>query len=566
MTFQTVKNAQNRQIMLIFILPLLLLCIKGDYEKSKYLFEPFIIDGIDIRYSQVFFNRSILNFGQLSLNTTLKMNRGECLNILNIGGSVSCGMSLNANHYDNPHGKNGAYSTFLEKYLNTMWPCMRDHKNSKHKVTNWCVGGRPTVSWVDEVVGSRMNEPHVLFNADIILVDTSVNDMNEGRDQAVRAKEDPDSHLKKVTELFIKILSKLPQGPSIIYVGSSTRVHGQHTTWRSTGPRTGDSVYTHLPVTNYYHVPYVSIIDSMTPFLTEESQKWFTNVFLADYCCHPTKSGHRMVAAIIYNILQSHRDAAVGDDDEYIHNAHINYYDKPPLCASLELINQYAISLPLAIHLNTHEIHKSTTTPTTTTTTTNTTTNSNITITSDSHWAVYEDRPGKPGFISSTVGSTFQVSISKSIVYTHLKSGHIHIELLKSYEHVGRVNVSIGIQSNTIHYTNNTTDTTDTTHSTTSSSTSVYHKLDERVVDCIWLDKSSQRSVEEFHINLGQVNTYMSPTTTAAAATPITTTATSTSSASSSISTACLLLSFTVIDSIPIRKNNKIKMFSILLM
>ena len=315
---------------IIFTLSISFLCVKSDYDynnqKSTHFSEPSIIDGINIQYSLSFYNRSILNFGNLSYNTTLKMSKGECLNILNIGGSISCGgYTPSLKHHDSAHGINGAYPIILEKYLNTMWPCMRGNQQGRHKVNNWCVGGRPTMSWVDEVVGARSGEPQVLLNADIILVETSVNDVEEGRDQALKAKESPVSHLRKVTELFIKILSKLPQGPSIIYIGSSTREKA----WRLPQPRTGDSVANHLPVTNYYHIPYVSTIDAIGPFVTDESMHWFTNTFLVDTCCHPTKTGHCIIAALIYNMLQLHRDAAT-NDDEYIHNAYINYYNKQP--------------------------------------------------------------------------------------------------------------------------------------------------------------------------------------------------------------------------------------------
>ena len=534
-----------------------------------------------------------MHFGSLSYNTTLKLSNGECLNVLNIGGSISCGHSLH-HHPDNPHGKNDAYPTFLERYLNTMWPCKRDNHHGVHKLSNWCYGGRPTVSWIDEVVSTRMGEPKVLFNADIILIDTSLNDLKEDMSRySDVTKNDSEGYVKKVTELFIKILSKLPQGPSLIYVGSGTRVHDEHTPWRKKQTRTGDAVATHLPVTNYYHIPYVSIMDAMGPFVTEESLQWFSNIFTADNYCHPTKTGHRMDAAIIYNILQLHRDAATSNDDEYMHNAHIDYYDKPPLYASPELINQYAISVPLVIHLDADKIHKSpgSATTATTTATSTATTADGTTITADSHWSVYEDKPGKPGFISSTVGSTFQVRIPQSAVQTHLKSGHIHIEVLKSYEHVGRVKVSIGIQIDTIQYTATsppsttsptaptsvvdtiqTSPTPSSSSSSSSSLTSVYHKLDERVIDCIWPDKSSQRSVEEFRLNLNTVNTYMSPSPpthaspTTSATSTTSTTASSFPTATLSTSTSSLQLNFTVIPSIPIRKNNKIKMFSILLM
>ena len=510
-------------------------CVKSDYdyyrglEKSKHLFDS-NVDGMNIQYSLAFFNRSILNFGNLSFNTTLKMSKGECLNILNIGGSVSCGSSLlHTVHYDMPHGKQDAYSPILEKYLNSMWPCMRDNHSGTHMVTNWCGNGRPTASWVDEVVGTRMGEPKVLLDVDIILVDTSVNDVEEGRNQANKAKEDPVNHLKKVTELFIKILSKLPQRPSLIYVGSSTR----DKTWRSPRSRTGDSVAVHLPVTNYYHVPYVSTMDALGPFVTDESLQWFLNAFLADVCCHPTKTGHRIIAAVILNMLQLHKEAAT-NDGEYIRIARTNYYDKQPLFASPELINQYYISLPVVIHLNMKEVHNST---------------DRVSVTSDAYWSVYEDRPGKPpGFISSTIGSTFQVCIAQYEVQSHLKFGVIHIELFKSYEHVGRVKVTLGVRVDK-----------PMPHSTVTSS--VYFKIGHKAIDCLWADKSSQRAVEEVRLNMNEVRKHMpSSPSTLSPTTP------SFPSDSTVSTTTTLVLDFLLIPSYPARKNNKIKMFGLLLM
>ena len=598
-------------MLVIIILCFLILYVRGDYDnkKSKHYYETSTIDGLDVRFtlSPSFYNKSILNLGQLSYNTTLKLSKGECLNILNIGGSISCGSSTVDNHYDHPHGKNGAYSIFLERQLNTLWPCTRNNEHGIHKVTNWCYGGRTTASWIDAVVG----EPQSLFDTDVILVETSVNDVNEGRDQARRANESPENHIKKATELFIKILSKLPQGPSIIYVGSSTR----DMTWRSPRQRTGDSVSTHLPVTNYYHIPYVSAIDALGPFVSDDSLQWFLKVYLVDTCCHPTKTGHHIIAALIYNILHVHKETAISNNyKEHIHNTYINYYNKPPLYVPPELLSQYTISMPLTILLSDNNTHTSSYT-TTTTNTTDTTTNG-VTILSDVYWSVYEDRPGKPGFISSTIGSICQVRIPHTIIQTHLKSGRIHVELLKSYENMGRVKVTIGIQIDTILYaynnisahTTHTSTTTDTTHRTSLSSTSVYHILERRVIDCIWPDKSSQRAIEEFRLNMNTINTYMytphssplytpllpppsqsahSPsTTTRHATTKNTMHADSTSThadrnttntntayntthtnTTTMTTTTTLILDFLVIPSYhPKRANNKIKLFSLLLM
>ena len=157
----------------------------------------------------------------------------------------------------------------------------------------------------------------------------------------------------------------------------------------------------------------------------------------------------------------------------------------------------------------------------------------------DSSWAVYEDRAGKPGFISSTIGSTFQVSIPQSTVYAHLKSGLIHIEF-KSYEHVGIVKVTIGVRVE-----QPVSDSTETS--------STYHKIYHRVIDCIWADRSSQRAVEEVRLNMNEVYKHMPSSPS-----PL--------PSSDSTTKSTLLLDFEVVSSVPTRENNKVKMFGLLLM
>ena len=229
------------------------------------------------------------------------------------------------------------------------------------------------------------------------------------------------------------------------------------------------------------------------------------------------------------------------------------------------LINM--LSLPLVIHLNTHSNYNTTTTNNTNTTNTNNTTTTNTTnsvaITADSNWSVYEDWPGKPGFISTTVGSAFQISIPQSVVYAHLKSGHIHVEVLKSYEHVGMVKVSIGI-----HTTQPVYNPTETVYT--------YYKLDQRVIDCIWADRSSQRATVEIRVKVKDVYKQMplpSHTTTSSTSShskshtvPTHMSTTHHPSPTTSLtSSSTLVLEFEVLPSIPVRSSNKVKLFGLLL-
>ena len=148
-------------------------------------------------------------------------------------------------------------------------------------------------------------------------------------------------------------------------------------------------------------------------------------------------------------------------------------------------------------------------------------------------------------------------------MYAHLKSGLIHIEVFKSYEHVGRVKVSIGIHM--IQHVYNTTETLYT-----------YYKLDQQVIDCIWADRSSQRATVEFRVKVKDVYKHMPlplPTTTSTSSShskshtvPTHMSTTHHPSTTSPTSSSTLVLEFEVLPSIPVRQNNKVKLFGVLLM
>lgn len=71
--------------------------------------------------------------------------------------------------------------------------------------------------------------------------------------------------------------------------------------------RDGDRVRSQLQVAKYYDIPYVSVVDAFGPFLTENIAEWFYHVYRSDNCCHITKTGHKIMANLIVNMINEHK-------------------------------------------------------------------------------------------------------------------------------------------------------------------------------------------------------------------------------------------------------------------
>ena len=152
------------------------------------------------------------------------------------------------------------------KVLNDKWPCTTSTPSGKnnHVVKNLCSSGAPSEHWPDYLLRIQNGETNFkaeydhIYNADIFLIETAVNDeLGTESYKMNKWNISPIDYIKKQTELITHMISNLPNKPSIIYVGASTRL--QSGLWydiRNT--RTTDSVYIHKELTTYYNLPYLS--------------------------------------------------------------------------------------------------------------------------------------------------------------------------------------------------------------------------------------------------------------------------------------------------------------------
>jgi len=136
-------------------------------------------------------SKSLLNTGNHFLGNSyeFKLKNSLCLNIVVIGGSVTCGMTYKSSHPDRPNGKQDAWPASLGNILNANLECKSENgnnANNQHQIHNLCVGAVATDYWVDKVsnsMHSQNSENALMFSyiktADIIIVETSINDVAE---------------------------------------------------------------------------------------------------------------------------------------------------------------------------------------------------------------------------------------------------------------------------------------------------------------------------------------------------------------------------------------------------
>lgn len=143
---------------------------------------------------------SIINRGSIPSLLQDKINRNECLTIISIGGSNTCGKTNNDTDPDRPgdtseESRKNTYPIYLDILLNNIHPCQPKHHvgahdlpadyhdiGKRHVSINLGEGGTGSDYWSDRINFARTDETHIVNKlikvADIIIVETSVNDLD----------------------------------------------------------------------------------------------------------------------------------------------------------------------------------------------------------------------------------------------------------------------------------------------------------------------------------------------------------------------------------------------------
>jgi len=225
--------------------------------------------------------------------------------------------------------------------------------------------------------------------------------------------------------------------------------------------RRGDSTHLQMQVAKHYDLPHVSAIDGIGPLSTPEARSWFNASFLADKNCHISILGHQMVAVMIQNVLLIQYSAAKSST---IPGSPLSRAWLPPLLVASEKDVEALSYRPFSLDFRTRDRTAS--------------------IFVKSHTFLNQgfqsisDVPKKPGMIASAPGSriVFKIPENELQAYSNLQ-GSAHVELLKSYEHMGVANVTV--------------------HLTSASPCTLEGAvvISSLLVDCLWEDRVSESNV-----------------------------------------------------------------------
>ena len=410
--------------------------------------------------------KSILNMGELTKKTHDTIKNNQCLKIVAFGGSITVGGSPaddvgpGCNYtcvpaswkFDRPKGVQDAWPKHLSTLLNNYGPCV----GGQHTVENLGVSGQAIDYWVEQltrVAGDESNLHNSVFSADIVIVESSVNDV--GLDT---------TRISKDAELLILVLLK--RNISVIFTGSSSRK-----LWNESSPRSeqSDTVSSHLSVAKHHRVPLISPVDALGPFLTEEAATFFIEIFRVDYCCHISVTAHRIIAHFIFHFLQLQYWGLTLQIYKGVTVA-ANVASARPLYNSRGDILQFSRPSDVGpFFIDAFFFNTSVTT---------------------SGWVAGEDVKGKPGLLAYNTSERVGYIISASTVKKHVLEKEVHFLFLHSYEHMGSARVEI-VQGKRIDASD------DCTIVQNASVTVPSPVVGMATVDCLWETHVSEAVVTE---------------------------------------------------------------------
>ena len=104
--------------------------------------------------------------------------------------------------------------------------------------------------WVSQVIAWHGLREHPLWSADLIIVETSLNDVSLTSKQTTKACPEI-AEIQKNTELLVRLLSRSPAKPALLWLSASWR------NFMGPPPYHNDASTDYLRILRYYHVPQV---------------------------------------------------------------------------------------------------------------------------------------------------------------------------------------------------------------------------------------------------------------------------------------------------------------------
>ena len=206
-----------------------------------------------------FHRNGTIHGGHISTSLKTKLLLEESLQVIVIGGSVSCGSKLpmSTKHLIR-------YGNIFQEMLNAVMK--PKNRLNRHSVVLHCESGATTEEWAERITSGQITRKPSL--ADIVLIDTSVNDIVEVENGFHTQRK-----FQEQMELILYALQSFPD-LNIVVLGTSTR----HGPWRGEIPR-GDSLLSFADLCDKEEVTLLSVIDGLGPLTSKDAQLWWLYEF-----------------------------------------------------------------------------------------------------------------------------------------------------------------------------------------------------------------------------------------------------------------------------------------------
>ena len=272
------------------------------------------VDGQEYAPTLAMAQLSNTNWGRVLSNRTAELlHANKPIEIHILGGSVSVAAYVMTGafkkrgewHPDNPlvgtsmrHGNSNSENA---------WPAMVEAALSgclgagMARVINHAERAVGTDVWVDRMASNSVN----LSSADVILIEEASNDAEQYTVQAAgggggKSGFTGESSAAGFTEVLLHQLKALPKQPFLMWVTAA---------WKDFEyGRAHSAEAEHLSILRRYDVPHLSVLQAVTPPIdaTTETKDAITRflyrIYFAD-CCHPTRTGHKIIAALVVRRL-----------------------------------------------------------------------------------------------------------------------------------------------------------------------------------------------------------------------------------------------------------------------
>lgn len=344
-----------------------------------------------------------------------RLRAGLPLRVLALGGSLTCGAALgNVSRPDRPNGTEDAWPALLELSLNERVALTG---GARHSVLNSCRHAVASDTWVDSLAAwahpsadqvTAPANPFADASFDVVVIETAINDVAELALSGSRdAHLHPDARVRKYVELLLLQLLDLQPRPALLWLTASSR----EGPWAG-GERLGDATWLQAPIIRHHGAAMVSLIDALGPFVSEAQKRFFSYDIRVDGWGHITRLGHALNAGLVLQTLLSQ---SLSSAPMLPGEAAAAYVPRPPLHVTDVDAAMYLRARPLSISLLRDGANY-------------------LQEAGAQGWAVFEDVPGKPGYIANGTGASVTWALDPPLVAAHILSGRLHVTSLRSYK------------------------------------------------------------------------------------------------------------------------------------